>query len=294
MVTAAVLDSRESAINEALARKGAGFGVKSTSIFKNNGVMRAGLSLNTGRAISPVFYPPEEWLEDASDDEVAERLIELDTNVDKDTQHLDISDILEPDFILSNVKPRLYGSNNKNDMDELDRVYTECLDWLIGYYVEIPQMSGEDGVSSIAVTNPMLNNNLTQDSIHTAALANISKEYNIRKMSDVISEFWGLPDFEQNIDVPDFLIVSNEKSVYGAAAILLQEVQNELTERLGDEFIVLPSSIHEILAVPSGLADDVTELSKMVTEINAGVVQAQDKLTDSVYLFRDGELHKIA
>lgn len=296
MVTTAILDSRESGINEALARKGAGFGVHATANFKNNGVKRAGYMLDSGRAISPVMYPTEELLA-SSDDELADRIIALDADADADTKDIDFTSMLQRDYILSHVMPRLYGAENRGDLDDLGRTYSEVEDLLIGYYVVIDQMSNEEGVSSISVTDPLIEKaEITPEELHEAALRNISEDYIVRSMSDVMSDFFGLGGVGEmgDIEMPELLIISNSKYVYGAAACLSKDVQDKLTEILGDEYVILPSSIHEVIAVPMGLASEISELAEMVSSINSNTVSAIDKLTDSVYQVKNGDFHKVA
>lgn len=66
----------------------------------------------------------------------------------------------------------------------------------------------------------------------------------------------------------------------------MQELQNEL----GEFFAILPSSIHEIIALPLNTYNQLQELLEIVVIINAGSVDPEDKLTDSVYYW-DGKLN---
>ena len=296
MITTAILNSREDGINAALNRKGAGFGVHVTENFKNNG-RRAGYMLDSGRAISPVMYPTEELLA-SSDDELADRIIALDADADADTKDIDFTSMLQRDYILSHVMPRLYGAENRGDLDDLGRTYSEIEDLLIGYYVVIDQMSNEEGVSSISVTDPLIEEaKITPEELHEAAFRNISEDYIVRTMSDVMGDFLGLEEIGdmRDIEIPELLIVSNSKYIYGAAACLSKIVQDNLREILGDEYVILPSSIHEVICVPMELADEVSELAEMVSSINSSnSVSAIDKLTDSVYQVKNGDFHKVA
>jgi hypothetical protein len=61
-------------------------------------------------------------------------------------------------------------------------------------------------------------------------------------------------------------------------------VMDEIGEKLGGNFFVLPSSLHEIIVVPNDGNMEYKALLAMVTEINATEVDKQDKLTDQVYL----------
>ena len=61
---------------------------------------------------------------------------------------------------------------------------------------------------------------------------------------------------------------------------------DKAAERVGGDFFILPSSIHEILIVPD---NGKMELEAMVKEVNATQVAPADKLTDSVYHYDSKE-----
>ena len=59
--------------------------------------------------------------------------------------------------------------------------------------------------------------------------------------------------------------------------------EDEIGEKLGGNFFVLPSSLHETIVVPNDGNMEYKALLAMVTDINATEVDKQDKLTDQVY-----------
>ena len=84
-------------------------------------------------------------------------------------------------------------------------------------------------------------------------------------------------------------VVSNKARFLGAATILYKQVLNYLYEKLEGEFYILPSSIHEVIAVSNvELSED--ELKKMVTEINENEVDYLEVLSDSVYRYNGEQL----
>ncbi len=80
-------------------------------------------------------------------------------------------------------------------------------------------------------------------------------------------------------------VLGNQKKLFGAAVILYDGVLEKLAETLGSSFFLLPSSIHETIAVPDNGMQKAEDLWKMVCEINATQVEPEDVLTDSVYYF---------
>ena len=59
----------------------------------------------------------------------------------------------------------------------------------------------------------------------------------------------------------------------------------EASDKLHDNFYILPSSIHEVILVPESSAPPLKDLQEMVKEINATEVSPEDKLSDSVYRY---------
>jgi hypothetical protein len=67
----------------------------------------------------------------------------------------------------------------------------------------------------------------------------------------------------------------------------------QVRERLGEDFYILPSSIHELLVLPRSMMD-ANELQEMVKCVNATVVNPEDVLSDGVYAYTNGTLCQVA
>ena len=59
---------------------------------------------------------------------------------------------------------------------------------------------------------------------------------------------------------------------------------------IGRKTAILPSSVHECIAVPYEDESDLYEYQKMVKEVNDTCVSEEERLTDSVYIIDDGKL----
>lgn len=88
-------------------------------------------------------------------------------------------------------------------------------------------------------------------------------------------------------------VLSNESGIEGAAVIACPEVLKAVQKEIGEDFYILPSSIHEVLVLPKTYTDDVEDLKQMVSSINEAEVAPEDRLSDNVYEF-DGHSLKIA
>lgn len=87
------------------------------------------------------------------------------------------------------------------------------------------------------------------------------------------------------------VIVSNAARSYGASAILDQEAMGRISDAFQEDFYILPSSVHECIAVPKS-EQPLEELQAMVQEVNRMAVAPEAWLSDDVYQF-DSSARKI-
>ena len=94
------------------------------------------------------------------------------------------------------------------------------------------------------------------------------------------TEFDGLP-CDMNL-----YVLTNKEKTDGAGVIFYEGLLKEYSERLeGESFIILPSSIHETLLIPTDELKDVTYLKRMVCSINAMELQPGEVLSDNIYYY---------
>ena len=79
------------------------------------------------------------------------------------------------------------------------------------------------------------------------------------------------------------LVLTNNVQLNGAAALFYPGVMDQAAERLGGDFIVLPSSTHEVIMIPADGMTDFRSLEQMVKDINRSQVAPEERLSDHVY-----------
>lgn len=114
-------------------------------------------------------------------------------------------------------------------------------------------------------------------------------------MREMMANMWGV-DIDSLPAEPAQAIVTNKARMFGAINIYDEDCIKQVQEILGTKnFYVLPSSIHEVICVPTeGI--EIDDLLKMVTEVNQTQVRPEEQLGDFV-LYYDGitrQLVKIA
>ena len=120
---------------------------------------------------------------------------------------------------------------------------------------------------------------------------------NIRSMCECLLEYCAMqieedPRFRDNAEhvldmagISPMYILSNTSQVFGAACILYPETMKDVSLRLGSDFYVLPSSVHEVILMPADKGYDSEDLSEMVREVNASDVMPHEILSDHVYRY---------
>lgn len=79
-------------------------------------------------------------------------------------------------------------------------------------------------------------------------------------------------------------VLTNAEKMNGAAAILDSKTMEGISEKLGGDFVIIPSSIHEVIILPLNTADTDT-LNGMVNDVNASEVAPLDVLSNHVYKY---------
>lgn len=158
----------------------------------------------------------------------------------------------------------------------------------------------ENGIASTTVTNEMIKFfGVSNEQLHKDAMESSVRLFPAvitsldEKMKDYVREEMEMMDFSQE-DIEHILneifeeetkitIVTNEHTFNGAASLFYPGQMDKIAERLGGDYFILPSSVHEMLIYPDTGEMTSNELKRMVMEVNGSEVRPEDKLTDEVY-----------
>ena len=94
---------------------------------------------------------------------------------------------------------------------------------------------------------------------------------------------------------PEIYVMTCREAGYGAATMFYPGVLAEMAKRLGGDFYLIPSSVHELLALRMELLDDPDGLREIIRSVNREAVLPGDFLSNSLYGYRvrRGELEKL-
>ncbi len=154
-------------------------------------------------------------------------------------------------------------------------------DIAVVYRIDVSDSRHHD--ASILITNQMMDRfGITPEQLHQDAVLSQTEHRapTLKNMSEMMAEMSG--GFMEMEESPMW-VATVEGGVNGAAVVQIPAFMDEAAEKLGGDFFVLPSSVHECLFIRDDGAFDREQLESMVQNVNATEVSPADFLSDSVY-----------
>ena len=228
-------------------------------------------------------------------DEVVDKAVETinhginerpDFDIDSFTDYSQMKEKLAMEVVSAETNKEMLENVPHKDLEDMAVVYRFVLS------------SDDEGRASILVTNQILESmGVTPEQLHADALeiAPQIKPAEIRGMSEVIAEMMGMEQAEALGIMPmrpedeQLFVATVPDKTHGAGVLAYQNFMDQAAERVGGDFFILPSSIHEVLIVPDNGRMNLKELEAMVRDVNATQVAPADKLTDNVYHYDSKE-----
>lgn len=140
--------------------------------------------------------------------------------------------------------------------------------------------------------------NMTGEEILEQGMKNTNQRgFKIKKIDEVLREMMGSHGMKEEFmdavlfystKIPMY-VVTNDIKMDGAIAIASKEAMEKVHETIGEEFYIIPSSRHEIIALPESVVTDTKNVKALVEEVNATEVSREDKLSDSIYHYTTTE-----
>lgn len=85
-------------------------------------------------------------------------------------------------------------------------------------------------------------------------------------------------------DVP-MMILTNTIRIHGAACMLYPGVLKKMAQRIGKDFFIFPSSIHEVILLPDTGKESSEALKEMIRNVNSTKVAPEEVLSDTLYRY---------
>ena len=205
-----------------------------------------------------------------------------------------LADLTDYDAVRSSLMMELIPQKGNEDM-LAGMPHQKVEDLALIYRVDMEQISG-DHMSMMITDQNLKAFGITAGQLHQDAMENapLSHPPVLKSLREVLAGL-GMGGMEPSPGEPDIMVATTEDAVMGASVIQYPGFLEQAAEKIGGDFFVLPSSIHEVLLVPDDGVADYHELETMVRGINKAQVAPKERLSDHVYHYdQDDRVFELA
>ena len=275
-------------------------------VVKNNGMELDGLVIRKeDENITPNIYLNglfEEYNAGKSMNEILQNIADLREQADMASIPFSIEDVRDIEKIKDRIECRLVNCENNAEFLE-GKPFTQLEDLAVIYSVNLGKQDPDNLMSTTVTDMLMADWGISTEELHSIALENLENSgIQLKSLREQMIELM-FPDGAPNDHSMDFMlppedagpqmyVLSNSEKHYGAKAVLDTQKMDEIAEKLGGDYVILPSSVHEVLILPNAAEMDRPALEEMVRTVNATEVKPNEVLSDNVYVY-DSQAHEI-
>ena len=254
---------------------------KFTSVIKNNDSTHEGISLPSGdNAVSPTLYLDNLY----SDYTCGTSMDDITRAVIKTISPSQTPAVLSAELTdFASVSPLLglkLISIERNRLYLKDVPYRPFQDLAMICVIRL-KVNDQPAVSTIRYSTLDIWKK-TPDEVFTIAMENfLSSPPKLMSMLSFMSSH-GAKDIST---IPDMYILTNEENYCGAISMANPLALKAIAERIGGSFAIVPSSIHEVLAVSCGDPAELEQINLTVRSVNRDTLSPEDILGDHAYFY---------
>ena len=277
-------------------RMGAHYSVSTHNVTKNNGVILTGILIkaNGNFSVAPTIYLNPYYDAYEKGDTTFGTVIDEVINTyerNKINRSIDMKFFLNYETVRSRIIFKLINTEKNRELLR-DVPYIPFHDLSIVFQCLVSEE--RFGNASILIHNVHLQLwKVNARELYECALENtpLLQGYELADMNTVLEEMkalGGIDDEEiedMQQEVPMY-VLSNKSRINGASCILYKDILKDFAMVVDKDLYVLPSSIHEVILLPSDGTQESEQLKEMVREINQSQVEKEEVLSDSVYYYR--------
>ncbi len=266
------------------------------STLKNNGVERDALiAVSESLNISPTIY-----LDSYYDQYITGRPFEsilhdiATTYMEHKPEHdFDITQFMDWEKVKYRVVRKLINYDNNKEFVE-SMAHKRVEDLAVVYQVLVEDDVVGDAYATIAVQNQHLKMwNVELDELDKIADLNTNRllPFTFQSLAEMIRDMMNGISLPIEVDLPMYYL-GNKAKIHGAVNVLNEQAMDYVKELLGEEYYVIPSSIHEVLLLPYDIGYEYEDLEEMIYETNKSLVDETEILSDNAYVV-DAVNHKL-
>lgn len=145
------------------------------------------------------------------------------------------------------------------------------------------RLEDDRGIANLAVTSELLKYwGIPLKELYAAALENLDREYECMTLAEAV------PFETPELDRSPAYILTTKGRYRGASTMMLPNRLKKLADSLGCDLYLLPSSVHEVVAVPDANGVETEKLLEVVKNVNEDCVPRDMFLSNSVYHYSRG------
>lgn len=254
---------------------------------KNNGTRKEGIVVRKkGEDITPCVYLQEIYKCYEQDGDI-ERCIQM--ACESAVSRKDMPDIKIPEsWEEGRGRISLRLVNTEWNREYLAKVpHKEYLDLSVTFHLTLQK--SEEAVCSMPVTGKVMKYlDISMEELYQAGMESIKEksQFAVKRLSSLLEEMITREESSRSLNFSkDIFVMMNEGGTYGSCGMLAVQQLEKFAREIGDDFYILPCSVHELILVPSAMETSLDNLRHMVQEVNNTSVLPEERLSDSVYYY---------
>ena len=200
----------------------------------------------------------------------------------------DVSSIgkcMEYEAVKGKIVYRLINRKRNSEMLK-DVPHREILDLVLVYRIIVAIDTDRKG--TILINNEIVAKwGITEEKLYELAQENTMRLFkaDMMKMQNLLNELMPGNESEVDEDAPQLWILTDNERHYGATVMVYPEMMEQISEKLGYDFYIIPSSVHELILVKKDAVISTEALKEMICEVNENEVDATEILSDHPYYY---------
>ena len=270
--------------------------VQTVKMKRNNDVEKEGLSIKYSEKVCAVIYPKDLYIlyqEGKPFREIMEKIA-------KAFVESRLSDELFYDMMYhyEAMKDKLFvsvcnASKNAEMLQNVPHEIREDLALIYKAYIILDEVNKE---GTIVVNNEMMEIwGISEKELRDQAWKNMHTilPYTFRTMESVLQEYAENNELKEEAreallrgaEEIDMYVLTNEFKTYGASYMFDLELLEQISQKLGGDFMVIPVSVHEVLLKKVDKDIGVADMKSIIEEVNNTGVEPEEILSNELYVF---------
>ena len=285
----------ENLIKELHDRLGDGYEVRQINCLKNNHLNLRGVSVSReGHMVAPTIYVDRLYLDYLQGLRTMQGTVDMIIkmyNENPSEEKLSI-DFRNYNQIKDGIRLMLLNYEANREMLQ-NRPHRRFLDLAAVAYLTLKNAPEAFRGGTIQIQNGLFQTwGISEEELFEQGLQNMSEEKEISSIASILDEAPDLDDetkaeLEKSKGSMGMYVVSNKRKIYGAGYLLDNLLFQKMAEEKNVEILIYPSSVHELIVVPTEDIDAITaKIGTLdVEEINQTQVEPEERLSNSIYRY---------